>query len=160
GRDESLVEVATDKPTTEIPSPTAGVVTELVAAEGAVVPVGGALAKLDDSAQAGASAAAPAKQPAATAAQAGQGAAATPANGGQRASDVEASPVARNVAQEHGLDLNKIAGSGAGGRLPKADVLGYLEQGDPKQQPSRGVIVTSSGTVAVAGQSDPPPVVT
>ena len=54
GRDESLVEVATDKANTEIPSPTAGVVTELVAAEGAVVPVGGALVKLDDSAQAGA----------------------------------------------------------------------------------------------------------
>ncbi|HXN81311.1 MAG TPA: dihydrolipoamide acetyltransferase family protein [Myxococcales bacterium] len=161
GRDESLVEVATDKANTEIPSPTAGVVTELVAAEGAVVPVGGALVKLDDSAQAGASAAAPAKQPAQTAAPAGQGAAATPANGGQRTADVEASPVARNVAQEHGLDLNKIPGSGAGGRITKADVLGYLEQGDPqKQQPSRGVIVTSSGTVAVAGQSDPPPVVT
>jgi 2-oxoglutarate dehydrogenase E2 component (dihydrolipoamide succinyltransferase) len=52
GLDEALVEVATDKANTEIPSPTAGVVTELVAAEGAVVPVGGALAKLDDSAQA------------------------------------------------------------------------------------------------------------
>jgi 2-oxoglutarate dehydrogenase E2 component (dihydrolipoamide succinyltransferase) len=78
---------------------------------------------------------------------------------------VEASPVARNVAQEHGLDLNKIPGSGAGGRITKADVLGYLEQGRPPQQQqpqqSRGVIVTSSGTVAVASsQSDPPPAIT
>ena len=165
GLDEALVEVATDKANTEIPSPMAGVVTELVAAEGAVVPVGGALAKLDDSAQAGASAAAPAKQqPAPAAASAGQAPAATTAgNGGQRAADVEASPVARNVAQEHGLDLNKIPGSGAGGRITKADVLGYLEQGATQQPPppSRGVIVTSSGTVAVASsQSDPPPAIT
>ncbi len=164
GLDEALVEVATDKANTEIPSPMAGVVTELVAAEGAVVPVGGALAKLDDSAQAGASAAAPAKQqPAPTAASAGQAPAATAGNGGQRAADVEASPVARNVAQEHGLDLNKIPGSGAGGRITKADVLGYLEQGATQQPPppSRGVIVTSSGTVAVASsQSDPPPAIT
>src|SRR5438067_8920411 len=60
-RDQPLVEVATDKANTEIPSPTAGVLVEQLAKEGSTVAVGGALAKLDDGAQAAAGAAAPAK---------------------------------------------------------------------------------------------------
>src|SRR5438445_3942054 len=55
-RDQPLVEVATDKANTEIPAPSAGVLVEVIALEGAVVQVGGALAKLDDAAQAGAGA--------------------------------------------------------------------------------------------------------
>src|SRR5207248_4036784 len=55
-RDQPLVEVATDKANTEIPSPSAGVLVEVLAQEGAVVQVGGELARLDDGAQAGASA--------------------------------------------------------------------------------------------------------
>jgi 2-oxoglutarate dehydrogenase E2 component (dihydrolipoamide succinyltransferase) len=48
-RDEPLVEIATDKANTEIPSPSAGVLVEQIAKEGAVIPVGAALARLDDS---------------------------------------------------------------------------------------------------------------
>ena len=55
-RDQSLVEIATDKANTEIPSPSAGVLVEVIAQEGAVVQVGGPLARLDDGAQAGAGA--------------------------------------------------------------------------------------------------------
>src|SRR5205085_9309921 len=47
-RDEPLVEIATDKANTEIPSPTSGVLVEQLAKEGAVVAVGGALARLDE----------------------------------------------------------------------------------------------------------------
>src|SRR5438094_4113797 len=53
-RDQPLVEIATDKANTEIPSPSAGVLVEVLAQEGAVVQVGGALARLDDGAQAAA----------------------------------------------------------------------------------------------------------
>src|SRR5438105_8595449 len=53
-RDGPLVEVATDKANTEVPSPTAGVLVEVLAKEGAVVPVGGALCRLDAAAQASA----------------------------------------------------------------------------------------------------------
>jgi pyruvate/2-oxoglutarate dehydrogenase complex dihydrolipoamide acyltransferase (E2) component len=56
-RDGPLVEVATDKANTEVPSPTAGVLVEVLAKEGAVVPVGGALCRLDEAAQASAKAA-------------------------------------------------------------------------------------------------------
>src|SRR5262252_4123128 len=47
-RDEPLVEIATDKANTEIPSPSAGVLVEQIAKEGAVVAVGAALARLDE----------------------------------------------------------------------------------------------------------------
>src|SRR5262245_36742120 len=53
-RDQPLVEIATDKANTEIPSPSAGVLVEVIAQEGAVVQVGGALARLDDGSQAAA----------------------------------------------------------------------------------------------------------
>src|SRR5216683_5615727 len=49
-RDQPLVEIATDKANTEIPSPSAGVLVEVIAQEGAVVQVGGPLARLDDAA--------------------------------------------------------------------------------------------------------------
>src|SRR5581483_5085692 len=45
-------------------------------------------------------------------------------------------PVGRNVAQEHGLDLSKVPGSGAGGRVMKADVTTYLEKGATSSQQS------------------------
>src|SRR6266481_7086080 len=51
-RDQPLVEIATDKANTEIPSPSAGVLVEVIAQEGTVVPVGGPLARLDDASQA------------------------------------------------------------------------------------------------------------
>ena len=105
-RDESLVEIATDKANTEIPSPSAGVLVEQLAKEGAIIAVGAPLARLDD---------APAQPTAA---------------------DVRATPVGRNVAQEHGLDLSKVQGSGTGGRVTKADVTSYLEKGATAAQQS------------------------
>src|SRR6266849_9008524 len=69
-RDQPLVEIATDKANTELPSPFAGVLVEVIAQEGAVVQVGGPLARLDDAgAAAGAGAHAPAAQPSAAAAR-------------------------------------------------------------------------------------------
>jgi len=121
-RDEPLVEIATDKANTEVPSPTSGVLVEQLAKEGSVVPVGAALARLDE---AGAPASAPAA-PAAASALAAPRPAAQPAGGND---GVRASPVGRNVAQEHGIDLNKVPGSGAGGRITKADVMNFVEKG-------------------------------
>jgi 2-oxoglutarate dehydrogenase E2 component (dihydrolipoamide succinyltransferase) len=120
-RDEPLVEIATDKANTEIPSPSAGVLVEQLAKEGAVVAVGAALARLDE-AGVGQSV------------QNVQTAAASPATPvapvAETSTDsVRASPVGRNVAQEHGIDLYKVPGSGSGGRVTKADVMSYLEKG-------------------------------
>ena len=126
-RDEPLLEIATDKANTEIPSPSAGVLAEQLVKEGAVVAVGAALAKLDEAAAGSVQKAQPAAPPAPTAS-----AAAAPASG----DDVRASPVGRNVAQEHGVDLYKVPGSGSGGRVTKADVISYLEKGATAGQQS------------------------
>jgi 2-oxoglutarate dehydrogenase E2 component (dihydrolipoamide succinyltransferase) len=125
-RDEPLLEIATDKANTEIPSPSAGVLSEQLVKEGAVVAVGAALAKLDEASAGSVQKA----QPAAPAPPAP--AASVPASG----DDVRASPVGRNVAQEHGIDLYKVPGSGSGGRVTKADVISYLEKGATAAQQS------------------------
>ena len=124
-RDQPLVEIATDKANTEIPSPSSGVLVEQLAKEGMVVAVGAALARLDES---------------------GAGAekeknffsSPPPANAAPppQADGVRATPVGRNVAQEHGLDLAKVPGSGAGGKVTKADVTSYLEKGATAAQQS------------------------
>src|SRR5262245_32576041 len=160
-RDQPLVEVATDKANTEIPSPSSGVLGEVIAQEGTVVQVGGALARLDEAGQpASAQTPAPARPAAQAAPPPAQAApspppqayAAAPAaqqqapggNGHQRAS-----PVVRNVAQEHGVDLERVHGSGSQGRITKADVMSYLDSGG-------GVGPAGVGIVNVDGSADTP----
>src|SRR5205823_9058332 len=146
-RDEPLVEIATDKANTEIPSPSSGVLVEQLAKEGAVVQVGAALAKLEEG---GAAASAPASSGRTAAAPAPP---AAPTDG------VRASPVGRNVAQEHGIDVSKVPGSGSGGRVTKADVINYLEKGATAAQQSelQPPLATFPGQKA---PSAPPPVAT
>src|SRR5947208_15049732 len=105
-RDEPLVEIATDKANTAIPSPSAGVLVEQLAKEGAVVTVCGSLARLDEAAT-GATAAAPQApaKPAPPPASAPAPAAKAPPTAD--ADGVRATPVGRNVAEEYGLDLSK-----------------------------------------------------
>src|SRR5207302_10488430 len=134
-RDEPLVEIATDKANTEIPSPSAGVLVEQLAKEGAVVTVGGPLARLEEAGSAASTATSPSPSPSPstststpTSTQAAKAAA--------EADGVRATPVGRNVAEEYGLDLSKVPGSGAGGRVMKADVTSYLEKGATSSQQS------------------------
>src|SRR5256885_14856242 len=105
-RDEPLVEIATDKANTEIPSPSSGVLVEQLAKEGAVVTVGGPLARLDEAATASTAAApqAPAKPPpprADASAPAAKAAPSAAAEGGR------ATPGGRNAPGEHGRDLTQ-----------------------------------------------------
>ena len=139
--DDPLVEVSTDKANTEVPSPVAGVLVEQLAAEGATVQVGAPLARLDSAS------AAAAAQPAGE------------ANG----SPSRATPVARNVAQEHGVDLAGAQGSGPGGRVVKADVMG-LVQGAAQVTASQAQVEAAHGQpqlrtepLAEAPRSQPPP---
>jgi 2-oxoglutarate dehydrogenase E2 component (dihydrolipoamide succinyltransferase) len=155
-RDEPLVEVATDKANTEIPSPSAGVLVAQLASEGAVVPVGGALCSLDESA---AGAAAPAPATPAAAAPAPALAATAPAAG------IDASPVARNIAQEHGVALEKVQGTGIGGRIVKADVLAAAGQQDvpvapPASAPPPAALLSAPIPAPVLTAPIPAPVLT
>src|SRR5438094_255742 len=155
-RDEPLVEIATDKANTEIPSPSAGVLVEQLAKEGAVVTVGGALARLDE-AGAAAAAAAPQAKPAPKAASPAAPSGAATAEADADANGVRATPVGRNVAQEHGLDLSKVPGSGAGGRVMKSDVTTYLEKGATSSQQSELQPPLSTFPGQKAPSAAPPP---
>jgi len=123
---DTLVELETDKVTVEVPALKAGVLTRLVKHDGDVVAVDDVLGEIDESA-AGASAApasiaAAAPQP--TAAPVAAAPAPAPA---AAAGDVKASPAARRVAAEGGVDLGTITGTGRGGVVSKPDVI---EQGE------------------------------
>ena len=113
--DDPLVEIATDKTTVEIPSPAAGTVTKILVAEGEVVPVGTVLVVI------GGDGAEPAAVPAPGAAGcARNGARGRPS--AQHQARVQATPVVRRVAQELGVDLAQLSGTGPNGRITEDDV--------------------------------------
>jgi 2-oxoglutarate dehydrogenase E2 component (dihydrolipoamide succinyltransferase) len=114
-RDQPLVEITTDKVDAEIPAPAAGVVTALLAAEGEVVNVGAEIARIEEGASAGASAP--------TAKRASSTASATDA--------LRATPMAKRVAAEAGVDLAAVSGSGVSGRVMKADVIDRVAAAPP-----------------------------
>src|SRR4051812_35337649 len=115
--DETIVEISTDKVDAEVPSPASGTITEILAEAGDTVTVGQVLARL----QAGAGAAAKVTPDVPGAAPA-TGVAGT-GNGAHVPDGSMISPVARRMASIEGVDLSRVAGSGPGGRITKADVL-------------------------------------
>ena len=119
--DEPLVELETDKVTLEVNAPAAGVLSEIVADEGANLGVGALLGRID-AAGAQPAAAAPAKAPE-PASPPPPAAAPTPA-----ASDIDRSgPAAKKLVAESGVDPASIAATGKDGRLTKGDVLAAVE---------------------------------
>ena len=119
--DEILIEIETDKVVLEVPAPAAGVLSELVEADGATVAADQVIARIDTEAKAGA--AAPAAAPAAPAA-ATPGPAAPPAAAAAK-SDV-LMPAAAKLMADNQLAAGSVAGTGKGGRVTKGDVLGAL----------------------------------
>ncbi len=115
-REQPLVELLTDKTDSEIPSPTAGVVTKILAKEGETLAIGAPLCEIDESATA-AVAAAP-KVDAPKAAEAPKVAAEAPA----ASEPPSASPATRKLARELGVDLATVKGSGAHGLITQDDV--------------------------------------
>jgi len=122
--DEILIEIETDKVVLEVPAPAAGVLAELVVADGGTVGSDQVIAKIDTEGKAGA-AAAPA--PAAAPAAAAPAAAPAAATGGSK-SDV-AMPAAAKLMADNGLAAGSVAGTGKDGRITKGDVLGAVAGG-------------------------------
>jgi pyruvate dehydrogenase E2 component (dihydrolipoamide acetyltransferase) len=153
-RDEPLFEISTDKVDAEIPSPAAGVLTEIKAREGETVAVNSVVATiaLNGESSAPDAAAAPRAEPAssrkgvahaAASTQSqpdGAGAKAAPgrdANGNGSSTDgsddprrQKSSPLVRRIAREHNVDISRIPGSGIGGRVTKNDILGFIGEGE------------------------------
>jgi 2-oxoglutarate dehydrogenase E2 component (dihydrolipoamide succinyltransferase) len=149
-RDEPLFEISTDKVDAEIPSPGAGVLTEIKVKEGETVAVNSVVAVIGsageqvvevpeaavgqpeaESGKRGAESrepqvASPQPEPASPEPEAGNR---------QRTS-----PLVRRIAREHNVDIRQINGTGISGRVTKNDILGYIEKG-----PSSGAVDATAG---------------
>ena len=122
---EAIAEIETDKVTIEIESFVAGTITEILASEGSRTPVGGVIARTDGSG--GGVATAPSAPAAAPVAVAQSVAPAAPVAAAPRVEGaVKASPIAKRMAKEHGLDIATIAGSGPHGRVVRDDVAAAI----------------------------------
>ncbi len=140
--DEPLVELETDKVTIEVPAPSAGTLSEIIAADGTTVAVGALLGQITDGAGAAKPAAAPAKPaaaPAAAAAPAPAPAAKAPP------ADAPLAPSVRKLSAETGVDASTVPGSGKDGRVTKGDMLAAIERAasapTPVNQPAAAVQV-------------------
>jgi len=137
--DDPLVEVQTDKATVDIPSPYAGTVLRILVAEGEVAPVGAVLVVIGE----------PGEAVGVGAEGGGQSRSGTvPDSGGEQSPSgagprVQATPVVRRVAQELGVDLARVTGTGPAGRVTEEDVRaaargdGSAEEG--RRIPLRGI---------------------
>jgi 2-oxoglutarate dehydrogenase E2 component (dihydrolipoamide succinyltransferase) len=134
--DEPLLEISTDKVDTEVPSPGAGVVTEILVPEGETVAVGTLLARIGGDGASPAAGPPPPAQPAAEeppvpappaapAEPSPPPPAAEPQNGHDR---TFVSPVVARIAAEHGIDPAQVEGTGRGGRVTKKDILAFVER--------------------------------
>jgi pyruvate dehydrogenase E2 component (dihydrolipoamide acetyltransferase) len=174
--DEPLVEISTDKVDTEIPSPVAGTLEEILVAEDETVEVGAILARIGDGSGAAAPAAAapeaapettpaapvaapvaeapvappavapPAAAPLATppapvAAPASPAVVSAPA--GSRAMPY-VTPIVRKLANDHGVDLQKVSGTGVGGRIRKEDVVAASTGTVAPAAPATATVVEAS----------------
>jgi pyruvate dehydrogenase E2 component (dihydrolipoamide acetyltransferase) len=138
--DEPLVEVSTDKVDTEIPSPVAGTVLEIIAAQDETVAIGATLATVGDSDGPSAAPAPSTPDPSAQNAEPEQPAdraAASSFSGydGAAGGAPYVTPLVRKLASEHGVDLSTVQGTGVGGRIRKQDVLAAVETPEPEPAP-------------------------
>jgi pyruvate dehydrogenase E2 component (dihydrolipoamide acetyltransferase) len=138
---DELVEIETDKANMVYESDLAGTIVEVLAQEGDTLPVGDPIARVGEASEvvSGGNGGAPKEEPAERApepppsdapAPAATAAPPTPSAAGIGGDGrVKASPIARRIAQDRGLDLSGLSGSGPGGRIVKADVERALESG-------------------------------
>ena len=113
-KDQSLLEVETEKVTLEIPSPATGMLSEIVVHEGETVPVGTLLARIEST------------PPSEVINRVG-GVVVRPMEPAPEGEDRH-SPAVRQLAKEQGVDLSEVKGTGAGGRVTKKDVQDFIAQ--------------------------------
>ena len=147
--EEPIVAISTDKIDTDVPSPAAGVVREIVVEVGETVEVGVVLARVETGgADGGQGVAGTTNEEVGTASEAAAAVGDTPAPSSDAPPPVEEasveidegpkrakggprySPVVSRIAAEHGIDLGKVKGTGRGGRVRKQDVLAFIANGD------------------------------
>ena len=171
--DDPLVEVQTDKTTVEIPSPAGGKVARILVEEGQVVPVGTVLVVIGEAgghvgeAEVASSRHRKRRLSGAVSAVEGDQSRAEPAAQQRAAPDttrVRATPLIRKIAQELGVDLGALAGTGPQGRITEEDVRSAATSGgqtpgpgsEGRREPLRGVRRLIAEHMARAHQEVPP----
>jgi 2-oxoglutarate dehydrogenase E2 component (dihydrolipoamide succinyltransferase) len=159
-RDEPILEISTDKVDAEIPAPAAGTLVEISVQEGETVGVGTVVAYIDPDGGAPRAAQAPAAlaaapvvveeaetaapaptqviapaPPAPAAGPASPMPQAAPQDGPEERGRTRSTPVVRRIAEEHGIDIEAVPGTGHAGRVTKQDILSFID-GAPAAQPS------------------------
>jgi 2-oxoglutarate dehydrogenase E2 component (dihydrolipoamide succinyltransferase) len=134
-RDEPIFEISTDKVDAEIPSPVAGVLSEIKVAEGATVTINTVVAVIGGAAGKPAAPAAAAPTPA-TAAPVSAPPAPAPTPAAAAGERVRSSPLVRKIAKDNNVDLTMVPGTGASGRITKTDIITHLEQGPKPVTPA------------------------
>jgi 2-oxoglutarate dehydrogenase E2 component (dihydrolipoamide succinyltransferase) len=130
-RDEPIFEISTDKVDAEIPSPVAGVLSEIKVPEGSTVTINTVVAVIGGTGgkTAGPGAAAPTASAPVAATPAAAPTPAAPASAATESERVRSSPLVRKIAKDNNVDLTKVPGTGASGRITKTDIVSHLEQG-------------------------------
>jgi 2-oxoglutarate dehydrogenase E2 component (dihydrolipoamide succinyltransferase) len=163
-RDEPLFEISTDKVDTEIPSPAAGTLSEVLVEEGKTVGIATVVARIDEGggaavAQPAPAAAAPEPEPSApvqalpppapveVAAEAAEPAEPTG----------PLSPLVRRMAREYSIDLTKVKGTGAGGRITKQDLEGHIARQQQAPAPPPTPVQAAPPPVQAAPVDAPAP---
>ena len=135
-KDQPLLEVETDKVALEVPSPTAGFLSDVLVPEGQTVSVGTLIARLESQAPTG------------VISRVG-GVVMKPMPVQEGIGIEHYSPAVRQLAKERGVDLSQVKGTGTGGRITKQDVLGFVEKGAPPKP-------TASSARTIPAQATPP----
>ena len=147
-RYEPLVEILTDKVNVEMTSPYTGVITAINVAEGETLLVGGVLATVDEDGSTAEAAPAPAPAAAAPAAAAAVATAEGPGSVRRGEGRQRITPVVARLAQQHGVDIGLLQGTGVDGRVTKQDLLDYVAQ--QEQQPATAPVAAPAPAAAPA----------
>ncbi|MDR6510292.1 2-oxoglutarate dehydrogenase E2 component (dihydrolipoamide succinyltransferase) [Novosphingobium capsulatum] len=159
--DEPIVSLETDKVAVEVPSPVAGVLGQILVAEGETVTVGALLGTVEDGVAAAGNVPVapreekpvpPASDTVAPAAAPAPAAAAAPAPTGDDAGAAALSPAVRRAVLEHGIDPSTVKGTGKDGRLTKEDVLAAAQAKAASPAPAATAAVPA--TVAAPGRNE------
>ena len=164
-KDETLYEISTDKVDAEIPAPAAGTLLEILVEVNKTVAVGTVVARIGAAGEATASAPSSASAvaaPAAVAASAPLAAATHPMDAGDDNSlegrlKSKSSPLVREMAKQHGVDLKQVQGTGISGRVTKGDMETYLAKGGAIAPAMAGTHDPSAPTMGIAAAIAVPP---
>jgi 2-oxoglutarate dehydrogenase E2 component (dihydrolipoamide succinyltransferase) len=163
-KDEPLFEISTDKVDAEIPSPVAGVLTEIKVGEGETVEVNTVVAVIGGSTSGARDRASGAKAQEQSSAQSNVSPSACSASGAPQAQSappqvnglrIRSSPLVRRIAKENNIDLRQVPGTGSDGRITKEDILGFLSNPKapkPKLAPPQVAQLAAQQVVPLAAQ--------